>query len=64
MYDQCENADINDKELLPAFAGAEGLINARPLTHQTADARALSRFLTNHVLSDQHGGQFALEVVV
>ena len=26
-----ENADINDKELVTAFVGAEGLINSRPL---------------------------------
>ena len=26
-----ENPDINDKELVTAFVGAEGLINSRPL---------------------------------
>ena len=27
------NADINDKELVTVFVGAEGLINSRPLTY-------------------------------
>ena len=30
MYDQFKNADVNDGELLSAFAGTEGLINSRP----------------------------------
>ena len=37
VYDQFKNADINDEELLSAFAEAEGLINSRPLTYQSAD---------------------------
>ena len=30
-------ADITDEELLSAVVGAEGLINSRPLTYQSAD---------------------------
>ena len=31
------NADINDEELMTAIIGAEGLINSRPLTYQSAN---------------------------
>ena len=31
------NADVTDEELMTAIIGAEGLINSRPLTYQTAD---------------------------
>ena len=31
------NADVNDEELMTAIIGAEGLINSRPLTYQSAN---------------------------
>ena len=45
VYDQLKNADISDEELLSAFAGAEGLINSRPLIYQSADVRDVSPIL-------------------
>ena len=30
-------ADVNDEELIRAIIGAEGLINSRPLTYQSAN---------------------------
>ena len=62
VYDQLKNADINDEELLSAFAGAEGLINSRPLTYQSADARDVSPITQNHFLFGRLGGQFAPDV--
>ena len=62
MYNQFKKADINVEELLSAFAGAEGLINSRPLTYQSADARDVSPITPSHFLFGQFGGQFAPEV--
>ena len=62
VYDQFKNADINDEELLSAFAGAKGLINSRPLIYQSADARDVSPITLNHFLFSQFGGHFVLEV--
>ena len=62
VYDQLKNADINDEELLSAFAGAEGLINSRPLTYQLADVRDVSPITPNYFLFGQLGGQFSPEV--
>ena len=61
VYDQFKNADINDEELLSAFARAEGLINSRPLTYQSADVRDVSPITPSHFLFGQLGGQFAPE---
>ena len=53
------NADVNDEELMTAIIGAEGLINSRPLTYQTADPSDDVPLTPNHFLHGQVGGQFA-----
>ena len=62
VYDQFKSPEINDGELLSAFGDAERLINSRPLTYQSADARAVSPITLNHFLLGQLGGQFTPEV--
>ena len=62
VYDQLKNGDINDEELLSAFAGAEGLINSRPLIYQSADVSDVSPITPDHFLFGHLGGQFAPEV--
>jgi hypothetical protein len=58
-----ENADVSDEELVSAIAGAEGLINSRPLTYQSANASDVVPLTPNHFLHGQMGGQFAPETV-
>ena len=53
------NADINDEELMTAIIGAEGLINSRPLTYQSANPADDVPLTPNHFLHGQIGGQFA-----
>ena len=53
------NADVTDEELMTAIIGAEGLINSRPLTYQTADPSDDVPLTPNHFLHGQIGGQFA-----
>ena len=57
------NADINDEELMSAIVGAEGLINSRPLTYQSANVSDDVPLTPNHFLHGQLGGQFAPETV-
>ena len=64
VYDQFKNPDINDEELLSAFAGAEVLINLKTLIYQSVDAHDVSPVTPNHFLFGQLGGQFAPEVEV
>ena len=52
-------ADINDGELTTAIIGAEGLINTRPLTYQSANPVDGVPLTPNHFLHGQVGGQFA-----
>ena len=56
-------ADITDEELLSAVVGAEGLINSRPLTYQSANASDIVPLTPNHFLFGQMGGQFAPDSV-
>jgi len=53
------NADVNDKELMTAFTGAETLINSQPLTYQSASPEDYSPLTPNHFLHGQVGGKFA-----
>ena len=53
------NADITDEELMTAIVGAEGLINSRPLTYQSANPADDTPLTPNHFLHGQIGGQFA-----
>ena len=52
------NADVTDEELMTAIIGAEGLINSRPLTYQTAHPSDDVPLTPNHFLHGQIGGQF------
>ena len=52
-------ADINDEELTTAMIGAEGLINSRPLTYQSANPADDVPLTPNHFLHGQIGGHFA-----
>ena len=52
-------ADINDEELMTAIIGAEGLINSRPLTYQSANHKDDVPLTPNHFLHGQIGGIFA-----
>ena len=52
------NADINDEELITSIIGAEGLINSRPLTYQSANPVDDVPLTPNHFLHGQNGGQF------
>ena len=56
------NADINDKELVTAFVGAEGLTNSRPLTYQSYPGDDVPLTL-NRFLFGQLGGMFAPDSV-
>ena len=47
------NADVTDEELMTAIIGAEGLINSRPLTYQTADPSDDVPLTPNHFLHGQ-----------
>lgn len=57
------NASVSDEELITAFVGAEGLINSRPLTYQSAHPEDSCVITPNHFLHGQVGGQFAPESV-
>lgn len=57
------SADITDEELLSAVVGAEGLINSRPLTYQSANPADTVPLTPNHFLHGQLGGRFAPESV-
>ena len=53
------NADITDEELITAVTGAEGLINSRALTYQSANLADDVPLAPNHFLHGQIGEQFA-----
>ena len=57
------NADIIDEELITALAGAEALINSRPLTYQSPDPHDNVPLTPNHFLFGQAGGCFAPDAV-
>lgn len=56
-------ADISDEELLTAITGAEGILNSRPLTYQSADPKDEPVLTPNHFLYGQASGQLAPQVV-
>ena len=53
------HADITYEELMTAIVGAEGPINFRPLTYQSANPAEDTPLTPNHFLHAQIGGQFA-----
>ena len=57
------SSNVTDEELITVCAGAESLLNSRPLTYQTADPRDDVPLTPNHFLHGQLGGQFAPETV-
>ena len=63
VYAILGNADITDEELMTAFTGAEGFLNSRPLTYQSAYPENDVPLTPNHFLFGQVGGQFAPESV-
>ena len=50
IYAVLSNADITDEELVTAIAGAESLLNSRPLTTPSADVRDEMPLTPNHFL--------------
>jgi hypothetical protein len=56
LYAVLGNSDITDEELITACAGAESLINSRPITYQTADPQDDVPLTPNHFLHGQVGG--------
>lgn len=63
IYAILGSADITDEELLSAVVSAEGLINSRPLTYQSANPSDLVPLTPNHFLHGQVGGRFAPDSV-
>ena len=59
IYAVLSNSDVMDEELITVVAGAESLLNSRPLTYQSADPRDDIPLMPNHFLFGQMGGQFA-----
>lgn len=63
IYAVIGSVDVTDEELMTAFAGAEALINSRPLTYQSANPNDDVLLTPNHFLHGQVGGLFAPETV-
>ena len=61
VYDQFKNVDVNDEEPLLPFSGAQGFINLRYLTYQSAYAHDVSPITPNYLLFGKLGGQFVPE---
>ena len=59
IYAILNSADITDEELLSAVVGAEGLLNSRPITYQSANPADLTPLTPNHFLHGGLGGRFA-----
>ena len=57
------NANITDEELHTAFTRAESLLNARPLTYQSADIKDIMLLTPNYFLFGQAGRESAPESV-
>ena len=63
IYAVLGSSDIMNEELTTVVAGAEGLLNSRPLTYQSADIKDEVPLTPNHFLYGQMGEQFAPESV-
>lgn len=48
VYGQLKNTDVTNEELLSTLARAEGLINSRALTYQSADLCDVVLLTLNH----------------
>ena len=53
IYSILGAADITDEELLSAIVGAEGLINSRPLTYQSANSADIIPLTPNTFYMDR-----------
>ena len=62
MNIQFNNADITAEELLTLITGAESMVNARPITYQSANPKDLTPITPNHFLHGQIGGEYAPEL--
>ena len=62
IYAQLKNAEVSDEELSTIIIGAEGLINSRPITYQSANPRDLTPLTPNHFLYGRMGGELAPEI--
>lgn len=63
IYAVLSNSDVTDEELITVVAGAESLLNSRPLTYQSSNPRDNVPLTPNHFLYGQMSGQFAPESV-
>ena len=63
IYAVLFSSDITEEELITIVTGAEGFVNSRPLTHQSASVEDDIPLTRNHFLYGQMGGQFAPESV-
>ena len=48
MYGVIGTSNLTDEELITAVAGAESLINSRPLTYQSANPQDIAPLTPNH----------------
>ena len=63
IYAIWKEADVNDEELQTVFAGAENLLNSRPLTTVSGDVNDEPVLNPNHFLIGQMGGELAPDTV-
>ena len=63
IYGILRSADVTDEELVTAFAGAEDMINSRPLAYGSSDIKNNVPLTPNHFLIGRSGGYFAGTVV-
>ena len=63
IYGVIGTSDVTDEELITAVTGVESLLNARPLTYQSANPQDIVPLTPNHFLHGQLGGQFTPETV-
>ena len=59
---QLKNAEITDEQLVTVLTGAESLINSRPLTYMTSNAKDVLPLTPNHFIHGQLGGELAPEI--
>ena len=63
IYGVIGTSDVTDEKLITAVTGVESLLNARPLTYQSANPQDIIPLTPNHFFHGQLGGQFTSETV-
>ena len=63
IYAIVSDRDVTDEELITVFAGAESLLNSRPLTYQSSDPRDDVPLTPNHFLHGQTGDSSRLSLL-